>query len=467
MPENHYVQIIHGTWNPPSTQEPRWHQSSSTDPNNFAARLDALFGQYGMSGAVWRKWQEGEASFAWSGANQHADRIEAGDRLFQTWLDLLEHDPAARIHIVAHSHGANVTLRALERYLEYLSSQAARVFNRVLNACLHAEPSKAITIALAEMFGEHATVIHDQSRNSLDELQKLGSYLHRSGRNLKRKEWHRIDRGDSVWFDHFPEHVTTLRRSTWLQFRKAWVGSRGTNRIGALVFLGAPFFRKVWKLTTWWSPANVVRIIVDAIVSVFLGVSFAYVVETVLFSVLWLLLSPFTFIFGYGSFYHPGVNPFEWPPLLQVVVGGFAFLFTWGFFLECLKRTHRAINLYFDEERLGRSPIDGDNVPFDTLVIHAEMLDEVVLGFSAEPLVYGALRPQIHTVLYGRALFNWPRFPSGYEAHAWDWISAYLGSMGSSRPHSYAIPAGCLDLGTVYSEKAHTTDFVSNIRPAS
>jgi hypothetical protein len=57
------------------------------------------------------------------------------------------------------------------------------------------------------------------------------------------------------------------------------------------------------------------------------------------------------------------------------------------------------------------------------------MLDEVVLGLSAEPLVYGALRPQMHAVLYGRALFNWPRFPSGYEAHPWDWISAYLGSI--------------------------------------
>src|SRR5262245_21070793 len=319
MPENHYVQIIHGTWNPPSTREPRWHQSSSTDPNNFAARLDALLGQYGMSGAVWRKWQEGEASFAWSGANQHADRIEAGDRLFKTWLDLLEHDPAARIHIVAHSHGANVTLRALERYLEYLSSQAARVFNRVLNACLHAEPSKAITIALAEMFGEHATVIHEQSRNGLDELQKLGSYLHRSGRNLKPKDWRRIERGDSVWFDRFPDDMRplripddmtplrTLRTSTWVQFRKAWLGSRGTNRIGALVFLGAPFFRKVWKLTNWWSPANIIRIIVDAMVSVFLGVFIA----CAFFSIVWLLLSPFPFIFGYGSLYNP--NPFEWP----------------------------------------------------------------------------------------------------------------------------------------------------------
>jgi hypothetical protein len=435
MPENHYVQIIHGTWNPPSTQEPRWHQSSSTDSNNFAARLDALLGQYGMSGAVWRKWQEGEASFAWSGANQHADRIEAGDRLFKTWLDLLEHDPAARIHIVAHSHGANVTLRALERYLEYLSSQAALVFNRVLNACLHAEPSKAITIALAEMFGEHATVIHEQSRHILDELQKLGSYLHRSGRNLKPKDWRRIERGDSVWFDRFPDDMRplripddmtplrTVRTSTWVEFRKAWIGSRGTNRIGALVFLGAPFFRKVWKLTNWWSPANIIRIIVDAIVSVFLGVFIAYA----FFSVLWLLLSPFTFIFGYGSLYNP--NPLEWPLWLQVVVGVFAFWLTVAFFLEFLKAIHRAINLYFDEERLGRSPIDGDNVPFDTLVIHAEMLDEVVLGFSAEPLVYGALRPQMHAVLYGRALFNWPRFPSGFKAHAWDWISTYLGSI--------------------------------------
>jgi len=59
MAENHYVQIIHGTWSPPSTQEPRWHQTSSTDPDTFSNRLNALLGEYGMPNAVWRKWGEG------------------------------------------------------------------------------------------------------------------------------------------------------------------------------------------------------------------------------------------------------------------------------------------------------------------------------------------------------------------------------------------------------------------------
>src|SRR5262249_22075894 len=163
-----------------------------------------------------------------------------------------------------------------------------------------------------------------------------------------------IERGDSVWFDRFPDDMRplripddmtplrTLRTSTWVEFRKAWIGSRGTNRIGALVFLRAPFFRKVWELTHWWSPANIIRIIVDAIVSVFLGVFIA----SAFFSVLWFLFSPFTFILGYGSLYSP--NPFEWPLWLQVVVGVFAFWLTVAFFLEFLKAIHRAINLYFD-----------------------------------------------------------------------------------------------------------------------
>jgi hypothetical protein len=302
MAENHYVQIIHGTWSPPSTQEPRWHQTSSTDPDNFSNRLNALLGEYGMPNAVWRKWGEGDSGFGWSGANQHAHRIEAGERLFKTWLDLLKQDPAGRIHIVAHSHGANVTLSALEWYLYYLENQALDVYIRVLNA----EPSEAI---FAEMFGEQATIVQAQTRNILDALKRRALDPHR-------------------------DHTSRFEDGVWWDLRRVWVGSRCTNRIGALVFLGAPFYRKVWKRTYWWSPGNMIRAIVDAAVSFPAAIIIAYVMAMICWGISWVLLLPVASVLGYGRFYDPLVNPVGWPTWLLIpvgIIGFFLGLFFFGY----------------------------------------------------------------------------------------------------------------------------------------
>lgn len=51
--------------------------------------------------------------FAWPGANTHAARIEAGDRLAAFMRDGHEQDPDARHFIVGHSHGGNVALYAM------------------------------------------------------------------------------------------------------------------------------------------------------------------------------------------------------------------------------------------------------------------------------------------------------------------------------------------------------------------
>ena len=51
--------------------------------------------------------------FAWTGANTHAARIEAGDRLARFIRDGHEQDPGAQHFLVAHSHGGNVALYAM------------------------------------------------------------------------------------------------------------------------------------------------------------------------------------------------------------------------------------------------------------------------------------------------------------------------------------------------------------------
>jgi hypothetical protein len=51
--------------------------------------------------------------FAWTGANTHAARTEAGNRLARFIRDGHEQHPEARHFIVAHSHGGNVALYAM------------------------------------------------------------------------------------------------------------------------------------------------------------------------------------------------------------------------------------------------------------------------------------------------------------------------------------------------------------------
>src|SRR5262249_27654013 len=52
--------------------------------------------------------------FAWSGSNSHRGRIIAGDALRDFLTTGISQFPAARHFIIAHSHGGNVAIRALQ-----------------------------------------------------------------------------------------------------------------------------------------------------------------------------------------------------------------------------------------------------------------------------------------------------------------------------------------------------------------
>jgi hypothetical protein len=70
-----------------------------------------------MQDAVWRTF-DAQTSFRWSGANDHRERLRAAYRLYKTFTDIIASDRDARIHVVAHSHGGNVLLRAIEILLD-------------------------------------------------------------------------------------------------------------------------------------------------------------------------------------------------------------------------------------------------------------------------------------------------------------------------------------------------------------
>ena len=118
MADTHYVIVVHGTWNPPQSGKRLWYQTDEADPNNFCTRLNERLEELGLARPVGRNQNDRAIEFHWTGANDHDARLDAAERLFELISDIAEEDPSARIHLVAHSHGGNVALKAIQHYLD-------------------------------------------------------------------------------------------------------------------------------------------------------------------------------------------------------------------------------------------------------------------------------------------------------------------------------------------------------------
>lgn len=66
--------------------------------------------------AVWRNLNGKCITFCWTGANEHAARLQAAQDLYELIFDIVRIDPTARLYFVAHSHGGNVVLKAIQLY---------------------------------------------------------------------------------------------------------------------------------------------------------------------------------------------------------------------------------------------------------------------------------------------------------------------------------------------------------------
>ena len=114
--ERHYVLIIHGTFSAPRPGTPTWYQPDP--PATFCRELqDCLSAETSdFADAVWRDYDL--TQFSWSGENEHFARLSAAFSFAQLCERLVKVQPHARIHVIAHSHGGNVLLQAIERLLE-------------------------------------------------------------------------------------------------------------------------------------------------------------------------------------------------------------------------------------------------------------------------------------------------------------------------------------------------------------
>src|SRR5262249_49798090 len=137
-------------------------------------------------------------------------------------------DATARIHLVAHSHGGNVALCAIELYLNYLQAKAEVVWNAGNGEGNCDIPTKYFRDENPEVSAFHLPPVQDSAITF-----GLGNW------DLLRRRWDeafaefRIEIGVPLW-------VIPRRR----QFMSWWQQSPTRNRLGRVVFMGTPFYFK-------------------------------------------------------------------------------------------------------------------------------------------------------------------------------------------------------------------------------
>lgn len=450
MPEHHYVLVIHGTWNPPVPGFPVWHQLDEADPANFCRQLNDELEKLGLGRPVWRRLDDDEIYFFWTGANKHEDRVAAGESLFKLISEIIDSDPAARIHLIAHSHGANVVLRAIEMHLRRLRDHGSTLFRKVTRALEDLPVDQAIARALLERFGSEAAAVMPgfspivglladieraaetidrelvgaaDPRSSADDASDLGSdaeiqWLASKSRALLERVRNatglRLGVSGQEW------RARLIRRSlSERKFVDAWMTASDSNRIGRLVLMGAPFLSKVWINSTWWSISSLIGHVVDLFFASVIALIGAYLV----IEFMWVI-----YVWGGGSLLRllwefegnltPVLSPWHWPSWVQWVGLFFMLSYTVMYFFMFEGWARRNVNVYFDPENLAyEAPkLPACALPFETLIVHAGLLDEVLLGFSTEPIVFGTLVPQVRSLLYPPVRLSLDRLPIGKKA---------------------------------------------------
>src|SRR5258707_1278878 len=100
--------LIHGTFAGPKAGVKQWYEFGRQEEGSFINRLEADLRNRGdLIPMTWHV-------FSWSGANTHSDRLLAAEDLYRLIEEVLQTSSASQLVLLAHSHGGNVALKALE-----------------------------------------------------------------------------------------------------------------------------------------------------------------------------------------------------------------------------------------------------------------------------------------------------------------------------------------------------------------
>lgn len=343
------VFLVHGTW---GQEHSAWYQPNSKS-DGFTTTLKKHLGECGVQGEV------DFVPFEWSGENSHAARVDGAKRLCAKLLEISERCSEATFHFVAHSHGGNVVLKALEIYL---NERPSELCTRVID---NRDPIDHATQFLKD-YNEGKL----RFNTSPKEVQRLISALTDA---LKARESKSITR--------------TLTDGTIYDIELGWVKDilarlyrhvfalEQFHQIGSVVTLGTPFYEKRWKITKIERLTHIL----------FHWLSFLPLA---------VFVSYFYIILGYGLlallpwFSWTGFNPLEWNNFHQVPAVVLLILSSLYMAASASMEQPVDTNVYFDEatapyylEILGESKI------CKVLNVHSSYLDEAYWLLATYPLL--------------------------------------------------------------------------------
>ena len=379
----HVVIAVHGTWG----RSPTGFYHYAEDPTSFCQRLlRSLAPEIAAKDVIWEP-------FEWNHGNNHQDRIEGARELAK----LLEQSRKAKhlIHVVTHSHGGNVALKAIEMYLGEIqlsirrNLEGADLVEKSLQAI--AEFGQLATAGpegggpLEEALGRLVLEIDQRTKGSIRAVMP--------GENTEQDqasaaEGQDLMRTDRRGFKKFFKIVYDQIRNASLRVALARVIQLASvrpevHRIGSVVTMGTPFFFKHWQ------PAVFSKILTAVIGALLFAVyaAFGWYLGVLFWGGL-LALLPFVDFVGW--------NPLYWPGWLQVL---YLLVFVVPSTVLAIvdDRTKlRDTNIYFDAAAIS-SLLDslGDARICRMLNIHSGLLDEPYLGMSVFPTLDPYIRKKI------------------------------------------------------------------------
>lgn len=178
-----------------------------------------------------------------------------------------------------------------------------------------------------------------------------------------------------------------------------WLTDPGVNRLGRVVFLGTPFYWKLWHRRG--RAARWLRRLLDVSLNVLVLSAFLYLFVFFLHFVMY-FVSALDQELGRDPRGPIPLNPLAWTWWGWTIFLGIVLPVAWW----AKPRFPRDGNVYFDEEWLSKVDLTkasgAPRAAVDGLVIEAGPLDEALLALSSEPLVYGALVPRVRDLLGAR-----------------------------------------------------------------
>jgi hypothetical protein len=368
--------LIHGTFAGKRVGVTQWYELGREDNGSFIQRLETALREKGIFDPI--TWHV----FSWSGANTHGDRLLAAETLYTLIRDVLAKSGGSELLLVAHSHGGNVALKALE-LLWRRGAEGERVFDLILRAIgiervpvgrvpshVMASDTRLSGISLElQTFLKHVALLLTVSLR----LQGMGP---RNGDDKDQERWVATARRS------FP--VRVMLEPFCLRWSAEW---RSPIH---LVTMGTPFFQKTWNPQPSLKSAR----------AWLARIALAVLIATTFCGVSWIIFKLISI-------------PPSGESLLQVWLWSAGIVLGFGLIFQ-LQQQRTDTNVYFNIHRgYGADEFRPSELPWRLSVIQAGLLDEALLTLSAEPLILAELAPRLTRPLTPRLSWALPADATG------------------------------------------------------